>query len=93
VVIQEPAHNIPESGGTITFYNTQFRGYCRSSFNIGIGKVGTDGIVPWTLDTWKAPVCTLLMNYVGCIITEPHIFSSVSDAPAGLLGWQSQKLL
>jgi len=31
VVIQEPAHNIPESGETITLYNTQFREYCRSS--------------------------------------------------------------
>jgi len=30
VVIQEPAHNIPESGETITIYNTQFRGYFRS---------------------------------------------------------------
>ena len=77
---------IPESEGTITLYNTQFRGYCRSSLTSElIGKVGTDGIVLWTLDTWKAPVCTLLMNYVGCIITEPHIFSSVSDAPKNSL--------
>ena len=46
-------------------------------------KVETDRFDP--LNSGRhlgAPVCTLLlMNYVGCIITEPHIFSSVSDAP------------
>ncbi len=45
-------------------------------------KVGTDRFDP--LNSGRhlgAPVCTLLMNYVGCIITGPHIFSSVSDAP------------
>jgi len=92
VVVQEPGKT-REYGGTITLYNTQMREDFRSSTS-EFRKVGTDRFDP--LNSGRhlgAPVCTLLMNYVGCIITEPHIFSSVSDAPVGLLGWQSQKLL
>ena len=78
---------IPESEGTITLYNTQFKGFCRSSL--------TSELIWESWNWWNHPMdsghmegscfCTLLMNYVGCIITEPHIFSSVSDAPKNSL--------